>query len=507
MATIEQPREAEDLRTNHAAPPARTGRHANAPLVVLFLSVAGLAFALLQALVTPALPVIARDLHSSSSGVSWVLTAFLVSAAVATPIFGRLGDIAGKRRVLLVVLLVGAAGTLLAAVATSLWMLILARAVQGVSGATLPLCIGIARDELPQARVGIAVGLLSATVGIGGGLGCVLAGPIVGHLTWEWLFWVTLGVIGLALLGVSIGVPESPVRKPARLDLLGATLLSAALVSLLLAITKGREWGWTSWITIGLFIGGAAELAIFVLVEVRRRDPLINLRLMAHRAVWTTDLVGLTFGLAMFGLFLLVPTLLELPVATGYGFGASVTTAGLLLMPATSVMLVFGPLSGLLGHYFGSKLPLVLGSIALAAGYAVPAVDHSSTSMLLVSMLLIGIGVGMGFAAMANAIVEAVPIHHTAEATSINAVMRTIGGSIGMTVIAAVIASNSTPQGVPTDRAFTASFWICAGAGGLPILAALALPSMRRRHDEAGAAGVEDGDAPDDAIIAGTDVV
>jgi MFS family permease len=225
------------------ATPTRTGIHANTALVVLFLSLAGLSFAILQSMVAPALPTIAHDLHTSTSSVSWVLTAYLLAAAVLTPILSRLGDIAGKRRVLLVVLVIVGAGTVLGALSTSLTVMVIGRAIQGAGGAILPLSIGIVRDELPHHRVGVAVGLLSAILGVGGGLGIVLAGPIVDHLSWQWLFWIPLMVVVVALVGVAFGVPESLVRAPARIDLLGALTLSTALVCMLLAISKGGDWG------------------------------------------------------------------------------------------------------------------------------------------------------------------------------------------------------------------------------------------------------------------------
>ncbi|MFD0599340.1 MFS transporter [Catellatospora coxensis] len=324
-------------------PAARSGRHANSALVVLFLSLGGLAFAVLQSLVAPALPIIAQDLHSSTGDISWVLTAYLLSASVLTPILGRLGDMVGKRKMMLVVLVLLAAGTLLAALATTLPVLIAARALQGAAGAIMPLSIGIVRDELPREKVSVTVGLLSAIFGIGAGLGIVLAGPIVEHLSWQWLFWFPLMLIGVALVGVLFGVPESPLRAPGRLDVLGAAILSVSLVSLLLAISKGREWGWDTTRTITLLAVGVLALIAFVLVELRVREPLINMRLLAVRGVWATNLVGLAFGFAMFGTFLLIPMLLELPTATGYGFGKTVSQAGLFLMPTTLMMLVFGP--------------------------------------------------------------------------------------------------------------------------------------------------------------------
>lgn len=473
----------------HAATPRR---HPNSMLVVLFLSLGGLSFAVLQSLVAPALPAIAADLQTSTGNISWIVTAYLLAASVLTPILGRLGDMIGKRRVLLVVLILLAAGTALAGLATNLTVLIAARALQGAAGAILPLSIGIVRDELPREKVGVTVGLLSAIFGIGAGIGIVAAGPIVEHLSWEWLFWLPLVLIGVALVGVLVGVPESPVRAPGRLDVLGAGILTVALVSLLLAISKGREWGWGSTATVTLLIVGVVALVAFVPIELRVKEPLIDMRLLAVRGVWTTNLVGLAFGFAMFGTFLLIPTLLELPTITGYGFGKTVTEAGLFLMPTTVMMLMFGPLSGLLDRRFGPKLPLVMGSALVAAAFAVPAIGHASIWSIVLSGMLTGAGMGLAFAAMSNAIIEAVPASHTGEATSVNSIVRTIGGSIGTAVIAAVIASNTTPQGIPTDQAFTTGFWVSAGVAGLAVLAALALPSARRRHQQAVEAGVED---------------
>ncbi|MER7278635.1 MFS transporter [Dactylosporangium sp. NPDC000244] len=470
----------------------RTGRHSNSTLVVLFLSLGGLAFAVLQSLVAPALPIIAKDLNASTGDISWILTAYLLSASVLTPILGRLGDMVGKRRVMLVVLVILAAGTLLAALAPNLTVLIVARALQGAAGAIMPLSIGIVRDELPRERVGVTVGLLSAIFGIGAGVGIVAAGPIVDHLSWHWLFWFPLVVVAIALLGVFFGVPESPVRAPGRLDVVGALILSVSLVSLLLAISKGREWGWGSGETVGLLVAGVVLLAVFVVVELKVREPLVDMRLMALRGVWATNLVALIFGFAMFGTFVLVPTLLELPAATGYGFGKSVSQAGLFLLPTVLMMLVFGPLAGLLDRRFGPKVPMALGAIAVTAAFALPAVGHGAIWQILVSGLFTGAGIGLAFAAMSNAIIESVPATHTGEAASVNTIARTIGSSIGTAVIAAVIASNTTPRGLPTDDAFTKGFWLCAGVAVLGIVAALILPSARRRHEQAVEVGVED---------------
>ncbi|GAA1509678.1 MFS transporter [Dactylosporangium maewongense] len=477
--------------TRTLEPPA-TARHANSTLLVVYLSLGGLAFAVLQSLVAPAMSTIARDLNASTADISWILTAYLLSASVLTPILGRLGDMAGKRRVLIGVLAVLAAGTLLAALAPNLAVLIVARAMQGAAGAILPLSIGIVRDELPREKVAVTVGLLSAIFGVGAGVGIVGAGPIVEHLSWHWLFWLPLVLVAVALLGAIFGMPESPVRTPGRLDVLGAGILSVSLVSLLLAISKGQSWGWTDGKTTGLLALGVATLVGFVLVELRVKEPLVDMRLMSIRGVWATDLVALILGFAMFGTFLLVPTLLQLPAATGYGFGKSVSESGLFLLPTVLMMVVFGPIAGLLNRRFGPKVPMFLGAAAVVAAFALPAVAHGAVWQVLASGVLTGAGIGLSFAAMSNAIIESVPAAQTGEASSVNTIARTIGSSIGTAVVAAVITSKSTPRGLPTDAAFTTGFWVCAGVAVLAVVASLALPSAHRRHEEAVAAGVKD---------------
>ncbi|MFG1610167.1 MFS transporter [Actinoplanes sp. NPDC049265] len=467
-------------------------RHVNGTLLVLYLSLGGLAFATLQSLVAPALGTIARDLHANTSDASWVLTAYLLSASVLTPILGRLGDMVGKRKVLIGVLAILAAGTLLAALAPNLVVLIVARSLQGAAGAIMPLSIGLVRDALPRERVGVTVGLLSAIFGVGAGIGIVAAGPIVENLSWEWLFWLPLVLVVIALLGAVFGMPESSVRNPGHLDWGGALILSVSLVALLLAISKGREWGWGSAETVGLLALGVVAMIVFVLVERRTKEPLIDMKLMRIRGVWATDLVALILGFAMFGTFLLVPTLLELPAITGYGFGQSVSQAGLFLLPTVITMIIFGPLAGLLDRKFGPKVPLFIGAVVVAAGFVVPALSHGDLWEVVLSGLLTGAGIGLCFASMSNAIIESVPSAQTGEATSVNAIARTVGSSIGTAVIAAVIASHSTPRGLPTDDAFTLGFAVCAGVAVLAIIAALLVPPARRRHAEAVAAGVSD---------------
>ncbi|MFJ6000641.1 MFS transporter [Arthrobacter sp. NPDC092385] len=410
---------------------------------------------------------------------------------VLTPILGRLGDMVGKRRVLIVVLALLLVGAVLAALSTNLTMLVVARILQGAAGAVMPLSIGIVRDELPKERVSVTIGLLSAIFGIGAGVGIVAAGPIVESLSWHWLFWLPAGLVLIALLGAVFGMPESPIRTPGRLDTLGAGILSVSLVALLLAISEGQTWGWGDARTVGLLIGGAAALVAFVLVELRVQEPLIDLRLFRHRGVWTAHVVALGFGFAMFGTFILVPTLLQLPTALGYGFGKSVSEAGIYLLPTVVAMVASGVAAGIIIRRIGPKLPMILGAVAVIVAFALPALGHAEEWQIVLSGILTGIGIGMALAATSNAIVESVPATQTGEAVSANTVLRTIGSSIGTAVIAALIASNTTAQGAPSDDAFTLGFWASAGVGVLVLIAALAAPSLRKRGRDGTSAGID----------------
>jgi EmrB/QacA subfamily drug resistance transporter len=454
----------------------------NATLIVVYLSLGGLAFSVLQSLVAPALSAIGGDLRASTSDVSWILTAYLLSASVLTPVLGRLGDMVGKRRILIVVLALLLLGTVLAALAPTLGVLIVARVLQGAAGAVMPLSIGIVRDELPPERVSVTIGLLSAIFGVGGGIGIVAAGPIVQSLNWHWLFWFPAALIIIALLGAIFGMPESAARKPGRLDIVGTFILAVALSSILLAVTDGQKWGWGSALTLCLLALGVVALVGFVLVELRVKQPLVDVRLFRIRGVWTAHVVALVVGFGMFGLFILIPPLLELPTSTGFGFGTTVTEAGLLLLPLVLAMVVFGPLGGRLVRTRGAKLPMLLGGILITAAFAFPAIAHNQLWEVVVAETLVGAGIGLALSSTANAIIDAVPATQTGEAISVNAIARTIGSSIGTAAIAVLLTSHESSQGIPSNGGFTLAFWAGAAVSFAAVLAALAAPSIRRRR-------------------------
>ena len=448
---------------------------------LLILSLAALAFALAQTMLIPALTELAKSLNTDASGVAWTVTAYLLAAAVCTPIFGRLGDMFGKRRLLVVALGIFVAGSVISALGTSLEVVVAGRVLQGAGGGIFPLCFGIIRDEFPRERVGSSIGLISATFGIGGGAGLILGGLITDHVSYHWIFWLGAISAAVAAIAIEIFVPESPVRTPGRVDIRGAIVLAFGLSAPLLAIAQANEWGWGDPRTLGLFAAGAVILSLWVMLQRRTPQPLVDIEMLRQPTVLMTNVATLLVGFGMFGSFILIPQLAEAPTSTGYGFGLDATGAGLLMVPGALVMLVAGPLSGVLGTRFGSRLPLALGAIITSFGLAMLALVHDTQAEIVVWNLVMSTGIGLAFAAMPNLIVEAVTAEETGQATGVNTLVRSVGASLGAQISAAVLAGSVVAGGLPTDSGYTEAFLVSAGVALLAAVTAFLIPSRRGR--------------------------
>jgi EmrB/QacA subfamily drug resistance transporter len=434
---------------------------------------------LLQSRVAPALPDIQRNLHTSVNGVSWVLTAYLLSASIATPVLGRLGDMYGKARLLVVVLVLLCVATVVSALATTLSVMIAGRVVQGAAGGIFPLAFGIIRDEFPRERVAGAVGVMSALLGVGGGAGVVLAGPIVQNLSIHYLFWFPLVLLVPATIAVHLFVPESPVRVPGRVNWRGAALMSGGLAAVLLAVSEAPVWGWLSAKAVIVFVVGIVLLVAWVRSESRSPNPLVDMRMMRIRGVWTTNSVAALLGFGMYASFILLPEYVETPTRAGYGFGASVSGAGLFLVPSTIAMLLAGAQTGRLEKRFGSKPPLLAGAALTCAAYVLLAVGRTERWEIYLAALLLGAGIGFAFASMVNLIIENVGPTETGVATGMNTVTRTVGGAFGGAAVASILASTIGAGGYPSADGFTIAFASCALALALGFVAGLAIPPRR----------------------------
>ena len=467
-------------------------QHYNVTLAILTL--AGTAFALQQTMVIPALAALERDLHTTTTWVTWVLTIFLLVASVATPVIGKLGDQYGKEKLLVIALAIFLVGCVGAAAAWNIWVLIAFRAVQGAGGAVFPLSFGIIRDEFPPEKVGLGIGLISAVFGVGGGFGTVLSGLIVDHASWRWLFIVGAVPVALSVFLVHRFVPESPIKTPSRVDVLGAALMSGGLIAMLLALTEGESWGWTSARTLGLAAVAAALLVAWGFAELVVPEPMVDMRMLAHRPVLLTNLTAIIAGFAMFGSFVLVPIFVQTPHGLSgpvqrlvdYGFDASATKAGLYLLPSSFALLFAGPLAGLVARRTGAKWPLSLGMLLVAVAAGSLALWNDQPWQVLAAMPVLGAGVGFAYAAMATLITQAVRPTETGIATGMNTVMRTVGGVIGGQVGAALLSAHTIPatNGVPSVTGFTIAFGISAVAAvvGAGVAVFVTPPRLRRRE-------------------------
>lgn len=446
-------------------------------LIIGILAACGISVALTQTLIIPLLPIFPRELNISVGNASWLVTSSLVAGAVGAPVVGRLGDMHGKRQWLLVALGLMVAGSALGAVAPGFTVLLVARVLQGVALGALPLGISLMCDELPEDRVGSGVALMSATLGIGAAAGLPLSGFVVDHASWRWLFagLAALSVLQLILVRQLVG--ESQLRAGGSFDLPGAVGLGAALVSLLLGISKGNEWGWSSPVILGLLGLAVLIFGAWCPYQVRRSAPLVNLRVSMRPVVLLTNLASVLMGYAMFTMFVLTPQILQAPPVTGYGFGTSVLVSGLLLLPIGLAMTVFSPLSARLSRRRGPRTTLLLGALLSASGNMAFAFLHGDLASVVILVTLTAIGSALAYSAVPTLIMRAVPPTEIAAANSLNTLMRTLGTASCSAAMAAVMTGltvHTTAGPFPSAIAYTVAFLIAAVAAlGCALLAAL----------------------------------
>ncbi|MGH8956626.1 MAG: MFS transporter [Microbacterium sp.] len=442
--------------------------------IIAVLAFAGMGASFMQTILVPIQAELPSLLDTDKGLASWVITVTLLVSAICTPVAGRLGDMWGKRRVAITLLVLLLVGSIVCALSFHVAPMIIGRALQGAGMGVIPLGISILRDVLPPQRLGSAVALVSATLGVGGAIGLPVSAIIVDSFDWHALFWTATALSLAALIAVARVVPESESRTGGRLDIVGVIGLAAGIVALLLAISNANAWGWNSPLTIGLLAGGVVVLGIWAVLELRIVDPLVDIRVSVRPAVLFTNISSIAMGFALFASSVVFPQLLQLPAAAG-GNGLSLLESSLLLMPAGLAMLAMSPVAGRIERRIGPKPLLVSGAAVIAVTYLVAALLDLEWWHVLIVNTVIGIGIGLGYAAMPALIMRAVPVNETGAANGLNTLMRSLGTSLASAIIAAVLAS-SVVDGFVSIGGFRLALLISLGAAVLSAFAALFIP-------------------------------
>ena len=457
----------------------RLSRRPSDRAITAVLAFTGLVAAFTQTLVTPIIPELPMLLHASAPDATWVLTSTLLAAAISIPISGRLGDMYGKRTVMIILLASLVVGSVICALSSSLIPVVAGRVLQGFSLGVISLGISVLRDVLHPKSLGGAVALVSATLGVGGAVGLPVAAIVAQNLDFHFLFWLAtaLGAVGLVL--VLLVVPPSTLRTGGHFDFVGAAGFAIGLVGILLAVSKGSTWGWSSPLTLGLLSGGVVVLLLWGWFELRSPEPLIDLRVAGRRPVLLTNLTSISIGFGYFVTAAAFPALLEAPTGTGVGLGQTLIVASLCLMPLGLVMFVLSPVAARLSATRGPRVSLILGASVVVVAFVLAVVLHAEVWHVILVSAVVGVGVGIAYAAMPTLIMHAVPASETASANGLNSVMRTLGSTIAGTVSGLVLSSSAVPfDGVPipTDGAFRTVFIIAAAVVLAGVVSALFIP-------------------------------
>lgn len=449
-------------------------RHGRATFLVLALVV--VAVNLPQSVVVPVLPHIQEEYATDQVTATWLITGFLLASGVATPLLGRLGDTYGQRRILSLALLVLAVGCAGAALAPSIGWVIAMRFVQGIGGGAVPVAFSAVREVLPPERLNYGVAILAVVGSIAFSFGIVCAGPLLGRFGRAAIFVLPCVVSLIALVGVLLTVPASRTRRAAgRFGVLPVVLFSGSLVCVLLAISQSARRGWTSPTVLGL-CGATLVLAVAWADRERRAEvPFIDLAMLRVRGMWTSNLVAFVAGVGLFGCAVALPQLLQTPDSSGYGVGAGLDEVGLLMAPIALAAFATSLCTGRLYRAFSDRALLVAGAAISCLSFVGIAFWHDEKAAIVGWCVMQGVGNGLILSTVASVVVSSVPPEQTGVANGMNTNFRTIGGSLGAAVVAAILTTQ-TVGGLIAEDAFVAVFLMMAGAMAVAGCAAFLTP-------------------------------
>jgi EmrB/QacA subfamily drug resistance transporter len=423
--------------------------------VLLTVTAVSLLINYVETMVIPGIPVIQAELSTTESIASWITSAFLIVGAAVAPLFGKLGDIYGKKKILLSVLLFYIAGVGLAGFATNIYLLIGARAIQGIGFAIVPLGLAIITDIFPKEKVATAQGIISGTFAIGAAAGLIIGAYVVQDLSWEWAFHTAfiLSIILFIIVAVMLRKDQPGIKS--KVDYTGATILMSGIVLVLLYLTEAPHLGWLSTENILFLIPGVVLTIGFFVFERKQTNPLIHLSLLRIRNVLVANLVGILSSLSMFLMFFAVIYYAQFPAP--YGLGLNIIDTGLTLAPATLVMLIVGPIIGRLVTRIGPKPILVTGASVSIVGLLLFIFNRSTTTALTIDVAIGLVGLVSLIIPIVNMISVSLPKENTAVGLGMNTMLRNLGGAIGPVLATTILSTYYDTIKLPLPP-FTVSF-------------------------------------------------
>jgi MFS family permease len=434
------------------------------------------------AMILAALKVLVAEFGDAAL-VGWLVTGFLIVSAVSSALVGRLGDIYGRQRVLLVVLAIGALGSAISAYGSSYSMILFGRVLQGATGSILALTIGLVRENLSSERAPMGIGLMISGASVGTAAGLVGGGLIVDNFSWHGIFVASALFCLTALLTVWRSVPPSqPHPVSGKTDWLSGVLFAPGVTLMLLYFNLGKAQGWSAALPLAMLAGGLALVVWWVQRSLASPNPLIAVRLLAERRIAVSCAASALVAMGALQITVFFSLLLQAPAWTVAGLGLSATAAGLVKLPSNATSIFAGPLGGWLTGRGGGRIALIAGGLITTLGWVLVLFDASSVAVIIAELIVISFGTTMLFAVAPAIIADAAPPERTSEATGMLGVVRALFMGIGAQIVATLLAVESVTQGAeryPSPLAYKLTVAVIAGLTFAATLVALLLPKGR----------------------------
>ena len=398
-----------------------------------------------ETMLVPAIPDLIKDFSISYSTSSWILTTYLIAGAIMTPISGKLSDIYGKKKVLLMIMVIYAAGVSAGGFTTNIYSMLLVRLVQGIGMSMFPIAFGIIRDQFPRSKIAIGQGIITSMFAAGAVIGLVAGGHLIQNYGWPSTFFSIIPIVLALLVIIKKFIHVDETQNPNinlegkknekfqnKIDIPGAIALAISVTSFLLTLTFMENNTSNSYLIIELLGIAVISLIFFVIIERKVKSPLVDFKVLLHKSIFPANIMVMIVGLSMFMVFQTIPVLVRSPIPLGFGEDPLATAN--VQLPFALVLLIFGPTSGFIISKLGSIKPIIAGSIIGAAGFCSLFLFHSTESLVAVNLAILSAGLSLTNVGAMNIVMLATPKQSAGVSLGMSTLIRIIGASIGPTI-------------------------------------------------------------------------